>query len=253
MLQNHVYRRCHAVLVIVQVAIDTQCILVICISKQLIICKMNIIITCTCLTTQVQSIKSDVKPVFMLTPFLCFLDILTIALGIATVFLILVAILLLYKLSSSQKHKRHKRSSAINKTPTILPHDIPGFSLPLTRRVPVQEPIRSPKTSPNDDQIFDYDLDVTTHGLRTNNNLPVSTVLHSSQSSTDIAQEMSKMEPLSPLKKKSIKHNLSGSISLQDLNIYSPKKTRIGRYIILSLFSCMKLRGRFRTIIMLYV
>ena len=148
--------------------------------------------------------------------------VLPIALGIGTGLLLLATLFLLYKLSSSRyqyKVKRPKKSTAINRTPTILPHDIPGFSLPLTRKVPVQEPIRSPIEEPDSDE---YDAD--TMVARTNNNMPISTVLHSSQSTPDVMKEVSKMEPISPLQQKSFNHmKLTGSISLQDLNIYSPK------------------------------
>jgi hypothetical protein len=54
--------------------------------------------------------------------------------------------------------------------------------------------------------------------------MPISTVLHSTQSTPDLMKETSKMEPISPLQRKSFNHKkLTGSISLQDLNIYSPK------------------------------
>ena len=166
---------------------------------------------------------------------MCFLDILPIALGIGTGLLLLATIFLLYKLSSNRyRYELHrpKKSTAINRTPTILPHDIPGFSLPLTRKVPVQEPIRSPEVSPNEEESRD-EYDVNMMGIRTNNNMPVSTRLHTSQSNPDIRKEISKMEPISPLKKKSFNNKLSGSISLQDLNIYSPKMR--SRYDIKSL------------------
>ena len=136
--------------------------------------------------------------------------------------MLLVTLFLLYKLSSSRHHykvNRSKKSTAINRTPTILPHDIPGFSLPLTRKVPVQEPIRSPNEEPDSDE---YDADTIV--VRNNNNMPISTVLHSTQSTPDLMKETSKMEPISPLQRKSFNHKkLTGSISLQDLNIYSPK------------------------------
>jgi hypothetical protein len=62
--------------------------------------------------------------------------------------------------------------------------------------------------------------------------MPVSTVLHTSQSHPDITK-ISKMEPISPLQRKSFNHKLSGSISLQDLNIYSPKtRSRYGMIVL---------------------
>ena len=107
--------------------------------------------------------------------------------------------------------------------------------MPLTRKVAVQEPIRSPTMFFNDEATSDeYDID--TMGTRTNNNMPISTAIQLSHSSPDIMREISKMEPVSPLQRKSFRHKkLTGSISLQDLNIYSPKKakTRYGMIILL--------------------
>ena len=136
----------------------------------------------------------------------------------------MATLFLLYKLTSQRYKyslKHSKKSTAINRTPTILPYDIPGFILPLTRKVPVQEPIRSP-VLPNEEYSADeFDIDTTV--VRSNNNMPVGTVLHTTQSTPELGKEISKMEPISPLKEKSDNHKLSGSISLQDLNIYSPK------------------------------
>lgn len=153
-----------------------------------------------------------------------FLDVLPIALGIGTGLLLLATLFLLYKLSSHRYKytlNHRKKSTAINRTPTILPYDIPGFSLPLTRKVPIQEPIRSP-VLPNEEYSAD-EFDIDTNVVRSNNNMPVTTVLHASQSTPELTKGISKMEPISPLKRKSFNHKLSGSISLEDLNIYSPK------------------------------
>ena len=138
---------------------------------------------------------------------------------------------LLYKLvinRSSHPHKRPKKSMAANRTPTILPHDIPGFSLPLTRKVPVQGSVR---TLSNDDYSSE-EYEPEPIGVRTNNNIPITTATYAAQSNTNITQEISKMEPLSPLKRKSIKKGLSGSISVADLNLfYSPKARRYAQVL----------------------
>lgn len=83
-------------------------------------------------------------------------------------------------------------------------------------------PIRSSGSNTND-ELSSEDYDLETIAVPTNNNMPISTVFVASQSTPDLRRELSKMEPLSPLKQKSFKNKLSGSISLQDLNIYSPK------------------------------
>ncbi|XP_028406887.1 synaptotagmin-A-like [Dendronephthya gigantea] len=152
---------------------------------------------------------------------------LPISLGIGTGLLLLLFLYLLYKLTLNrgfQLQKRPKKPMALNRTPTILPHDIPGFSLPLTRKVPVQDRVRTM----SNDELSSEEYEIDSIGTRTNNNVPVTTATYATQSNPNITQEISKMEPLSPLKRKSVKKALSGSISLQDLNLlYSPKTRRV--------------------------
>lgn len=90
--------------------------------------------------------------------------------------------------------------------------------LPTWRNVRVQEPLRKINENTDDPSSDEFEEILKP---RTNSDIPLSTVITSSQSLSDI-RVIPKMAEASPLKKKKIP-SLSGSISLQDLNIYSPK------------------------------
>lgn len=146
--------------------------------------------------------------------------ILPIGLGIGTGLLLLIVLALSYKLfNDDQKFRRMSRRHKKSIAPTIIPQDIPGFMLPTWRNVRVQEPLR--KFSRLGDDSSTDELDLDTIKARTNNNIPVSTVIAAGQSTPEL-REMSKMELVSQLKTKTLPR-ITGSISLQDLNVYSPK------------------------------
>lgn len=91
--------------------------------------------------------------------------------------------------------------------------------LPTCRNVRVQEPLRKISGIGNNPFLDEFDWD--SQKPRNNNNVPVSTIISSSQSAPDF-EETTKMVPMSPLKRKAFP-TLRGSISLQELNVYSPK------------------------------
>lgn len=149
-------------------------------------------------------------------------DILPIILGVGSVLLVAITIFLLYKLwsvRSLQCSKGKTKSTANKRTPTIVHPDITGFSIPITRKFKVQEPIKPPRTS---SEPLSYDYDAEKSRFRSCENLSTGSAIKACHSNPDFTQDVLKLEPISRLQQTKEKCRLTGSISMQDLNTCSP-------------------------------